>query len=143
MISQREIVSDGDFKNLNQELKANLVILLDKLNKVRALYGKVMVCTSGFRSMENHLEIYRKKAEKAGVPFDESKVPKKSKHLFCQAADFSDPTGELKKWAALHEKELLEIGVWLEAADSTPGWLHAQSVPYESWKPGKSIWFNP
>lgn len=138
MIRQNEIINDENFKNLTSELKANLVILLEKLNKVRALYGKPMNVTSGFRSMEDHLRIYKNK----GIT-DINKIPMKSKHLFCQAADFSDPSGELKKWAELHEKELLEIGVWLEAANSTPGWIHIQSVQYGSWLPGKSIWFNP
>lgn len=83
-----------------------------------------MVVTSGLRSMEDHLCIYREKAAKEGVAFDESKVPKKSLHLFGAAVDIWDPHGELMDWCVKNEKRLEQIQLWVEAG--TRGWVHFQ-----------------
>jgi hypothetical protein len=119
------------------EIDANLLDLLGKISKVRQLWGKPMIVTSGLRSMEDHKRIYKLK----GIP--EDKIPMGSKHLYGQAVDISDPKGELAKWCHEHEKELKEIGVWIEATESTPTWVHFQTIKYGSYKDGKSIFFKP
>lgn len=120
------------------EIDANLDDLLVKMNKVRSLYGKSMIVTSGLRSMEKHLDIYKNK----GIT-DPAKIPMKSKHLFGQACDISDPKGELQKWCKENEDKLVEIGLWMEDFNATPNWCHFQTVQYGSWVAGKSRFFKP
>lgn len=119
------------------ELDHNIRVLLGRLNKIRAAYGKPMVITSGLRSMEDHLRIYREKAKKEGVPFDEAKVPKKSRHLWGQAADVLDKSGEFYDWCKANEALLEEVGLWCE--ERMGPWQHLQSVPPKSGK----RWFFP
>lgn len=121
MISRQEILKG---KDCPKEFENNLLELLIKINKVRDAYGRPMTVTSGFRSMEDHLRIYREK----GIT-DKSKIPMKSKHLFCQAVDIYDPKGELKKWVKDNLKLIEEIGLWMEDFDSTPNWVHFQILP--------------
>lgn len=109
------------------EIDSNLVELLEKINKIRTLWGKPMICTSGLRSMEDHLRIYKDK----GIT-DQSKIPMASKHLYGQACDISDPKGELAKWCHENIKHLEEIGLWCEATESTPTWVHFQILPPKS-----------
>jgi uncharacterized protein YcbK (DUF882 family) len=138
MITIEELIGETKWEDIPEDHRDNLLILLEKLNKVRAKYGKPMTVTSGYRSTKHHLEIYAKK----GIT-DKSKIPMKSKHLFGQACDIYDPKKELQKWCKDNEKFLNEVGVWLESFEDTPNWVHFQSVPYGSWKEGKSIWFKP
>lgn len=145
MILMKELDPDG---KATPEQEKNLEVLLEKLNKVRALYGKPMKVTSGLRAMEDHLRIYKDKAKKKQAPFqdgvfDESKVPMKSRHLFGYAADVYDPKKELQEWCKNNEDKLKDIGLWMESFSATPNWCHFQIVPYGSYKEGKSIWFNP
>lgn len=92
--------------------------------------------------MDEHIEIYRKNAEKAGIPFDKSKIPMKSKHLVGAAVDISDPKGELYAFCQKDkEKALEDADLWVEK--DTKGWVHFQCVPYGSYKKGKSRFFLP
>jgi len=131
MISREEILKG---KTCPPELENNLLELLIKINKVRDAYGRPMTVSSGFRSMEEHLEIYRKK----GIT-DKKKIPMKSKHLFCQAIDIYDPKKELQKWIKENVSLMEEIGLWFEDFDSTPNWTHFQIVPPSS----KTRFFRP
>jgi len=145
MISMKELDPKDE---ATSEQRANLEILMERINKIRACWGRPMKVTSGLRSMEDHLQIYRDKASKKKAPFedgvfDESKVPMKSKHLFGQAVDIYDPSKELQQWCEANEDKLKEIGLWMEAFSATPNWCHFQIVPYGSYKESKSIWFNP
>jgi len=136
MIKMSEILRNAKLEDQSKEIQDNLAILLERVNKVRAAYGKPMIVTSGLRTMEDHLRIYREK----GIT-DQSKIPMRSRHLFGQAVDISDPNGALYKWSQDNEPMLLSIGLWLERG--TKGWVHFQIVPYGSYKPGNSIFFNP
>lgn len=138
MISLKEILGNVDFNVLPKQQQGDVMILLERINKVRAAYGKSMTPSSGYRSMEDHLRIYKEK----GIT-DFSKIPMKSKHLFGQAVDIADPKQELQKWCKANEKMLNDIGLWLEDFSATKNWVHFQMVPYGSWKPGKSIYFMP
>ena len=114
------------------EYKENLKELLVKLNKLRDLWAKPMSITSGFRTIAHHIQVYKDK----GIT-DQSKIPMKSKHLYCQAADISDPDFELTKFCKEHTKEMEEIGIWFED-DMSVKRLHIQTVPPSS----KSRWFK-
>jgi uncharacterized protein YcbK (DUF882 family) len=95
------------------EIDANLVILLEKLNKLRADYGKPMSVSSGLRSQADQARI------NPSAP--------KSKHLLGAACDFVDKDGEIDKWCLANISKLKEYGLYLESPEKTPGWSHLQS----------------
>lgn len=134
MITMEELLKGKKLSDLPQEHQDNLVVLLEKLNKIRQLYGKPMTVTSGYRSLLEHLRIYKDK----GIT-DKSKIPMKSRHLFGFACDISDPKQELQAWFKANEKALIEIGVWMESFEYTKNWIHIQTVPPASGK----RYFNP
>lgn len=135
MISMAELLNNKyKLEDQDQSIQDNLKILLERMNKVRKLFGKPMTCTSGLRSMDDHLRIYKQK----GIT-DESKIPMKSKHLYGEAADFSDPKQELQKWCLANVDKLEEIGLWMEDFSATVNWCHFQIVPPKS----NSRFFKP
>lgn len=107
------------------EIDANLKMLLDRINKVRAEWGKPMTVTSGLRSQADQARI------NPSAP--------KSKHLLGAAVDISDPHGELKAWLKAHPEVLVNSVLWCEAAESTPTWCHFQCIPPKS----GNRWFAP
>ena len=129
MITMKELLKGAEFDLLPEEHQQNLLELLVLLNKFRNLYGKPMFVTSPYRTMEDHLRIYRQK----GIA-DTSKIPMKSKHLSGQACDFADPDGELKAFIMNHLSEIEQYGIWFEDFAHTPGWVHMQSVAPKSGK---------
>ena len=127
MIELKELLKGKDFASLPKDHQGNLMILLEKVNKVRIAYGKPMTVTSGYRSMQEHLDIYRRK----GIT-DQNRIPMKSKHLYGQAVDISDPKKELQTWCKNNVKLLEEIGLWMEDFAYTSNWVHFQFVPPKS-----------
>lgn len=109
--------------------ESNLKVLCERLNKIRALWGKPMIVTSGLRSAAEQSNLI--KAGKSSAT--------KSKHLSGCAADISDPTGELKAWLKANPKILEDACLWCEAAEDTPTWCHLQCVPPRS----GNRWFKP
>lgn len=133
MITMKEILKGVELESLPKDHQDNLAILLERINKVRAAYGKAMNVSSGYRSMEGHLRIYKQK----GIT-DQSKIPMKSNHLFGRAVDIAD-NGSLQKWCKDNVKTLEEIGLWMESFDATPTWVHFQINPPRS----GNRFFNP
>lgn len=113
MISKAEILTGRDIEYpLTPELEANLEKLLIAVNKLRALYGKPMYVSSGYRP--GHYN------EAAGGA-------KSSTHLVCKAVDFKDTDGSIKKWLTA---DILEAcGLWQEAPERTPTWVHVDIRP--------------
>lgn len=134
MISMAELLSGNKLEDQDEVTQNNLQTLLTKINQVRASYNRPMTVTSGLRSMKHHLEIYAAK----GVT-DKSKIPLKSKHLYGQAVDISDPKRELQAWCKKNEQLLSDIGLWMEDFSATSNWVHFQIVPPKSGK----RWFMP
>jgi len=126
-IKMSEIVKNADLTSLSNDILSNLTELQIKVNKVREAYGKPLTVTSGLRTMEDHLRIYKDK----GIT-DQSKIPMKSKHLSGEAVDFSDPKQELQAWCLANVAKLEEIGLWCEDFSATKNWVHFQSVPPKS-----------
>lgn len=122
MISMNELLKGKvKLEDLPQDHQDNLAILLERVNKIREAYGKPMTVTSGYRSMEDHLRIYREK----GIT-DQSKIPMKSRHLSGKAVDIGDGDKALKEWV-LDNVELLEsVGLWCEDFGTTTTWVHFQ-----------------
>lgn len=127
MISLKELLKGKDFNSLPQEHQANMMELLLRINKVRTAYGKPMTVTSCYRSMQEHLDIYKRK----GIT-DTNRIPMASKHLYGQAVDISDPKGELDTWCQNNVALLEQIGLWIEHSDYTIGWTHFQIIPPKS-----------
>jgi len=125
MIMIREILKGQECP---LEYSENLAKLIVKINKVRDAFGRPMIVTSGFRSMEEHERIYKK--EIAAGKY----VPRSSKHLSCEAVDIYDPDRILQKWCIENENLLAEIGLWMEDFIHTPRWVHFQIVPPASGK---------
>lgn len=130
MISEHEITRGQE---IPEEYKENLNILLERLNKLRTLWGKPMIVTSGFRTMESHIQIYKDK----GIT-DLSKIPMQSKHLYCQAVDISDPDFKLTEFCKENDSDMEEIGIWFED-DMSVKRLHIQIIPPKS----NNRWFKP
>lgn len=134
MITEKELCK-YPFDKVNPKKIARMrTSFLPKINKVRALFGKSMICTSGVRTLADHLEIYRKK----GIT-DPKKIPMKSKHLEtiedAFAGDFGGPNVKaLQQWCLDNVKALEEIGLWCEDFKYTPTWVHFQDVPPASGK---------
>lgn len=120
-------------EELSPELRANAEELLRRVNIIRAQYGKPMKVSSGYRSKEDHIRVYKELAVKRGTPFELSKVPMGSKHLSCQAVDISDPDGSLFNWVKQNEDLVAKVGLWMEEKDDQKR-VHFQTVPPKSGK---------
>lgn len=129
MISKKELLSNqiDDIGLLEPSIQENLNILLKKINVIRTAWAKPMIVTSGLRTMKHHLDIYARK----GIT-DPNRIPMKSKHLFGQAVDISDPKQELQKWCKQNISLLESTGLWMEDFSATKNWCHFQIVPPKS-----------
>ena len=130
MITMKELNPKG--YALTEEQEFNLKILHERVNRVRALYGKPMIITSGVRSIEHHKRVYLEKAKKAGL--QTVRIPMGSMHLKGAACDVYDPNRELQKWCLENAGVLAEIGLWMEHFSVTPNWVHFQIFPPKSGK---------
>jgi hypothetical protein len=68
----------------------------------------------------------------AAVNADTPGASKSSLHITGQAIDLYDPTGAIDKWCMVAPKAIIDIGLWQEHPDSTPGWCHLQTLPPHS-----------
>ncbi len=104
--------------------------LQTKINMIREAWGKPMMVTSGFRTPQDQARINPKVTRSA--------------HMEAKAVDILDEGLELTKWL----KETPEGQQALEDADlycedGNANWLHAQTRPFGSYKPGGTRWFLP
>lgn len=114
MITRWEVLQNQECP---PELEENLGKLLFALNKFRLLYGIPMLVSSGLRSPSKNAAV--------GGATD-------SPHLTCQACDFSDSSGEIKKWVAAHPNVLEECQLYMEDPAVTTTWIHLQIRPTKS-----------
>lgn len=137
MISFKELIKDTLISDIPINHQHNLEILLAKVNEIRKAYNKPMYVSSGYRSRQKHLDIYRKKG------FTDDKIPWGSQHLSGCAVDFSDPKKELQTWI-LNNIELIEqLDVFIEDFKHTPTWVHIQIHPFRSYRKDGSRFFIP
>lgn len=138
MIAMKELLKGAKFEDQSEEIQKNLTTLLERINKVRAKRGLSMTPTSGLRTMEHHIEIYKNLAKQRDVPYDEKKVPMQSRHLYGMAVDIADPDGSLFQWTKDNEKFMEETELWMEEKDDQNR-VHFQTVAPKSGK----RWFHP
>lgn len=141
MISMSELLSGNKLEDLPQEHQDNLAKLQIVANKVRTLWNQPMTVTTGYRTMEHHIEIYKEKAEKAGNPFDINKVPMHSKHLIGCAVDISDPMLAITHWLRDNPQIMEDCEIFCEAGNKN--WVHIQFLPFGSYHAGGTRWFLP
>lgn len=122
MISMKELNPHG--YPVNDVIEKNLKILHERMNELRAAYGKPMVVTSGLRSDEKQAELIAQGKSKATA----------SRHLAGAACDILDRTGKLGVWCLNNEDVLRRIGLWCEHPDYTKGWVHFQIMAPKSGK---------
>jgi uncharacterized protein YcbK (DUF882 family) len=133
MISMPELIhAPIPLESLPRDQRDNLAVLLERVNQIRALWGKPMTVTSGYRTMADHLRIYAEK----GIT-DPAKIPMQSKHLYGQAVDISDPDLAITAWLKANPQILEDAGLWCE--DGNSNWLHLQNQPPRS----GNRWFLP
>lgn len=121
MISSKELNPHGYPTTKEQDY--NLAILLERINKLRAAWGKPMTVTSGLRSEADQARI------NPSAP--------KSKHLIGAACDIYDPKGDLNAWCKANESVLTSCELWCEERQGA--WQHFQSLPPKS----NGRWFFP
>lgn len=125
MITLKELLMNRiTFEQLSAEQKANVLELLERINRIRQAYGKPMVVSSGYRSPEDN-----KKA--GGAP--------NSNHCKAAAVDIADPRGELQAWCLAHIPELEKAQLWCEDFSATTkpngkSWCHFQIFSPKSGK---------
>jgi hypothetical protein len=130
MITKREL-----FKRpvkIPAEHDANIDELLIEVNKLRLAYGKPLQVSSGYRSLEEHLEIYRRK----GIT-DKKKIPMQSNHLKGLAVDLvtvGEPIKNLHDFVKklVEDKSEVVENLWFEDFKASPTWLHIQIVAPKS-----------
>ena len=112
MITMKELLGDTKIDDLTDELKKNAAELLMRVNKFRTEYGKPMYVTSGYRTPEHNIKIGGSK---------------NSAHCKCQAVDFKDGDGELKKFIAADLDILVRCDLYMEDPNVTTTWIHLSS----------------
>lgn len=122
--------TSGPIANLSPELQGNANTLIPKINELLSSFGEKRNVTSGLRSMEHHLEIYRIKNEQRHANGLASvKVPLSSAHLSAQAVDLEDKDRCLTNWCLLNLVILERCGLWMEDPSSATTWVHLQCRP--------------
>jgi hypothetical protein len=117
-IAPYEILKGRDIAHpLTEEYKKNLDRLLISVNRLRALWGKPLVVSSGYRPAAINAAVGGAKA---------------SHHMTCAAADFVDTEGLLARWLISRLDVLEACALWMEDPQHTPGWTHCQIYPPKS-----------
>lgn len=111
------------FDDLDAATKKNILLLHERINKLRTAYGKPMKVNDGYRRPQD-------------TP---SNGAAKSKHLMGLAIDLDDnDVADLWKWVQANLALMKSIGLWMEDPRWTHGsigtWVHFQVVPPQSGK---------
>ena len=124
MITRDEILMGREkIAPLNEVQEKNLEKLLIAVNKLRALYGKPMFVSSGYRPAAINAKI-------GGG--------KKSAHLTCEAVDFRDADRGITNFCT--DEILEECGLWMESPDVATTWCHLMiREPKSRWNGRKRV----
>jgi len=130
MISMKELLGEHHIDEVSFEITLNLEELKRRINIIRAAWGKPMIVTSGYRNLQDQKRINPKAM--------------KSKHMMGCAVDIADPKGELYAWLQQNPMLLEAVDLYCElgTVDGPKKWVHFQSKPFGSYKPGGTRWFK-
>jgi len=118
MITRDEVLMGRDKQYpLTPELEANLQELLRRLNLFRQMYGMPMIVTSGYRPAALNKRVGGSK---------------KSAHMTCEACDFRDEKGQIRRFILQNSSVLEVCDLYCEDFFYTPTWVHLQSRPTRS-----------
>jgi len=110
------------FEDLDKDIQKNIETTLEKINKVRAKYGKPMKVNDGLRILKGY----------------KGSGSKTSNHFKGAAIDIDDnDAGEFAKWCITNLEFLAEVGLFMEDFRWTNGcgsWVHFQIFPPRSGK---------
>ena len=126
MITMKELLGRLNISDVPIEFQHNLEELLIRINKIRYAWDEPMRVTSGFRTEQDQKRINPKAM--------------RSKHLVGCAVDIADD-GSLYKFLQDEPRHLENADLYCELG--TKGWVHFQSKPFGSYKPGGKRWFMP
>jgi uncharacterized protein YcbK (DUF882 family) len=133
MISMDELLKGAALEDQTPEIQANLATLLERVNKIRAEWGRPMTVTSGLRTVADQIRVYAEK----GIT-DRSKIPMGSQHLKGAAVDIYDPDLSLTAWLKENDSQrLVDAELYCEAGNKN--WVHFQIFPPHS----NNRWFMP
>jgi len=112
---------------LDEKIFDNLKVLFGKMDKVREYLGKPIIVTICFRSMEYHLDLYKRiNAKRLAKGLPELKVPMASAHLKGMAVDFvvkGISCDDVKK--KILDDKMLDIWIMrMENNGPGAGWIH-------------------
>lgn len=134
-VTLKELLHGHQLTDMPHTHEVNLETLLKRINIIREAWGQPMTVTSGYRSIQEHKDIYRTK----GIKND--KIPMGSAHLTGSAVDIYDQHGELEHWLRNDAKGITcleQSELWCEDDPTTPR-VHFQIYPPKS----GHRWFKP
>lgn len=131
MISMEELLKDYKLEDQPEATQKNLQELLTRVNIVRQAWGKPMTVTSGLRTPEDQIRIYKAKGN--------DHPPMGSKHLVGAAVDIYDPQLELTAWLKSDSGSPVLHLADLYCEEGNSNWVHFQIYPPASNK----RWFLP
>lgn len=136
MITFKELLSGHIINDLPILHQHNLEDLLVKMNKIRDAYGKPMIPTSGYRSLQDQMRI-------------NPKCPK-SGHMRGECVDIQDSNDELREFILQNKQLIVDLGLYLEDFRYCKGWIHFSIkppasgnrvfVPYAGPTPHPELW---
>lgn len=129
LITQENYLKGRDKKYpIDSDQERNMNVIIQKANALLDRFGEYRACTSGYRPAELNSAVVG--------------ASKTSKHIRCLAIDLEDIDGRLKKFILDNVQILEELGLWMEDPEKTKTWVHIQSIPFNSWKEGKTRIFK-
>jgi uncharacterized protein YcbK (DUF882 family) len=123
MIKKSELLMGRDkthASEYNRDISKNLDVLCEKMNIIRAAYGKPMQVASGWRP--------------PSVNDATSNAGKKSKHTVGLAVDIRTTNDDLWNWCLANLQLMQDLGIYLEHRNYTPSWVHFSLGPPGSLK---------
>lgn len=128
-ITLKELLHGHQLTDMPHNHEVNLETLLKRINIIREAWNRPMIVTSGYRSIQEHKDIYRTKGIK------DANIPMGSQHLTGEACDVSDPDGQLFSWLQSREGIccLEQAKLWCEDDQTVPR-VHFQCRPPKSGK---------
>lgn len=133
-LSITEYLKSDTLTDLPDDHIRNINILIPKVNDLLEKFGSYRPITSGYRSKEDQIRIYK---QKLGAAYNISKVPMGSCHLVGLAVDLADANADLYRWLKANEQVLEDLGLYCE--ERMGGWQHIQAKAPKSGK----RWFLP